>query len=126
MGMYDDFKCSANIGALTNVDCQTKDMDPFGGTMSFYWVDPAGILWTPDYTGCNSIEFDNGAPLRGRIKLVKTGKHGRFCRAYTTNYVTIYNYVTQPDGITDWIHCKLHFVMGELQDFSYINNHIEK
>lgn len=125
MGMFDDFKCSYNIGALTNVPCQTKDMDPHGGTMSFYWVDPAGLLWTTDTNGCVDIQFNDEAPLHGRIKLIPNGNHGRVVRVDMTDYITIYNYITHPDGMFDWTFCKLHFVHGELKDFTYINNNIE-
>ena len=46
MGMFDEVKCSAPIGELTNVLTQTKDIsDDYweGGTMSFYWIDPSGL-----------------------------------------------------------------------------------
>ena len=41
MGMFDELKCSADIGELTNVKCQTKDID---NVMSFFWVDPFFFL----------------------------------------------------------------------------------
>ena len=31
MGMYDDIKCSYDIGKLTDRGCQSKDFDPYGG-----------------------------------------------------------------------------------------------
>ena len=48
MGMFDEVRCSAPIGELTDVLTQTKDIsdDYFeGGTMSFYWIDPSGQMW---------------------------------------------------------------------------------
>jgi len=125
MGMFDDIKCSYNIGPLTDVDCQTKDMDPYGGTMSFYWVDPAGVLWTTDYQGTSAIEYlDEGKSPWGSIKIIPTGTRGRVVRAYHTNYIKIYHYKTHPDGVVDCDECILHFIDGILKDFSYINNSI--
>ena len=46
MGMFDEIKCSANIAQMTNVSCQTKDLE---NLLGFYWVDPSGQLWFPDY-----------------------------------------------------------------------------
>ena len=31
MGMYDDIKCSYDIGKLTNRECQSKEFDYYGG-----------------------------------------------------------------------------------------------
>lgn len=124
--MFDDIKCSYDIGILTDVDCQTKDMDPYGGTMSFYWVDPAGVLWTTDYQGTSAIEFVEGENLKPweRIKHIPTGVHGKVSSVYLTDYVEIYSYNTHPDGVVDHYRCRLHFIEGVLQDFSYINNSI--
>ena len=46
MGMFDYFRSSYDLGPhCTEVECQTKDMeDGLGGTMSQYWLDPAGYL----------------------------------------------------------------------------------
>ena len=48
MGMFDEIKCSANIAQMTNISCQTKSLENLFG---FFWVDPAGQLWFPDYAG---------------------------------------------------------------------------
>ena len=121
MGMFDDFKCSYNIGELTNVPCQTKDMDPFGGTMSFYWIDPDGLLWSPDYLGTTAIELVEGEDLKPweKIKHIPTGVHGRVSRVYMTDYVEIYSYHTHPDGVVDCSICRLHLVNGKLESYSY-------
>lgn len=123
MGMFDYFKCSKDIGELTNVECQTKDIDYDSGTFSFYWVDPAGMLWYPDYQGTTAFKFLEGddIPIWKRMKYVPTGSNGRMLRVYLTNYTTIYNAETGPDGIVDLTYCKLHFVDGILQDYKYIN-----
>ena len=124
MGMFDYFKCSKDIGKLTDVDCQSKEFDFYGGTCSFYWVDPAGMLWSPDYQGTSAFEYaeDETLPIWNRIKCVPTGSHGRMLRVYLTNYVTVYTSKTDPDGFTEFTNCRLHFVDGILQDYAYINN----
>ena len=124
MGMFDDIKCSAEIGALTNVNCQTKEIDRYaGGTMSFYWVDPNGLLWTADFSGTADFVFDNNSPsLLSRLKCIPNGNRGKVVPVYLTDYVTIYSSVTHPDGLVDWAECRLHFIEGKLQGFRYINN----
>ena len=118
MGMFDDIKCSAEIGALTNVSCQTKEIDRYaGGTMSFYWVDPSGQMWTADFSGTTDFLVDGK-----KIKYISSGKNGKVVPVYLTDYVTIYSSVTHPDGMVDWAECRLHFIEGKLQDFRYINN----
>ena len=124
MGMFDTIKSSMDIGELTDVACQTKDMDSHGGSMSFFWIDPAGNLWRPDYQGTHSIEYidDDSVSIWNRIKHVKTGVNGKLQRFYITDYITIYDAKTYPDGLTELVYCKLHFILGKLQSFEYINN----
>lgn len=126
--MFDSIRCSANIGELTNADCQTKDIDfYYGGTLSFYWVDPSGALFYIDYSGtCNYYEnLDENVPVWNKIKFIPNGTHGRCGPTTLTKDIVIYQAKTQPDGIVDLVKCKLSFVSGMLQDFSYINNFIE-
>ena len=126
MGMYDDIKCSYDIGKLTNRECQSKEFDYYGGTMSFYWVDPNGLLWTPDYNGTMAIEYiDSDEPIWRRIKYTPTGVHGRFQRVYKTDYVTIYTCDIHENGYTEYIDCRLHFVNGVLKDFKYLNTQLQ-
>ena len=125
--MFDYVRCSKDIGELTDVECQTKDIDHWlGGTMTFYWIDPIGAIWYADYTGtADFVQFEgDGLSLRERFKTVPNGNHGKFLRHNITDYVCIYRYETAPDGLSECIECKLHFVDGILQDYKYINNHI--
>ena len=57
--MFDVIKSSYYLQEqFTNVELQTKDMEPdIGGTMTHYWICPNGLLWRPDYTGTN-VDFD--------------------------------------------------------------------
>ena len=122
MGMFDYFKCSADIGELTNVDCQTKDIfDDVCGTMSFYWVDPSGMLWYPDYAGTQDfVENPNeDAPIWLQYHMESNGNKGRVVRSYLTKTIEIYTSRTQPDGIVDFDTCTLIFSAGILQGGSY-------
>ena len=123
MGMFDYFKCSADIGALKDVCCQRKDInESIGGSLFFYWVDPNGGLWYSDYSGTRDFaeSEDENAPIWAKFFLVPNGNRGRMGRVYLTKTIVIYDYVTQPDGHTDWIFCELTFAGGQLTDFSYV------
>ena len=63
MGMFDYFHSSYDLGeTFTNVICQTKDIEEgYGGTMTDYWLDPAGRLWRPDYRDTHTFEEINRA-----------------------------------------------------------------
>ena len=124
MGMFDELKCSFNIGELTNVLCQTKDIDPWeGGTMSFYWIDPAGQMWATDTSGCTAIEYkDANGPLWNRIKYVPTGLKGRIYPLDLTRELEIYRTVTHPDGYVETTYCQLLILKGTVEYFEYINN----
>jgi len=128
MGMFDYLKCSTNIGPLTNIECQTKDIEEcIGGTMSFYWVDPVGALWYVDYsdTADFAINDEEGLPIWRRMKVVPNGRHGKVTRCNLTKYIVVYSSKASPDGLLDWDYCRLHFVDGILEDFKYINKHIQ-
>ena len=128
MGMFDYLKCSADIGALKNIECQTKDIEEFiGGTMSFYWVDPVGALWYVDYTGTAdfAINDDEDTPIWRRMKIVPSGRKGKVSRCTLTKYICVYASKAAPDGLLEWDYCRLHFVEGVLEDFKYINKHIQ-
>ena len=58
MGMFDYFRSSYDLGEqFTNVVCQTKDIEEgIGGTMTDYWLDPAGQLWYPSYRETHTFE----------------------------------------------------------------------
>lgn len=120
MGMFDTIKCSYDIGILKDIDCQTKDIDPcFGGTMSFYWIDPVGHMWYSDYQGTTALRIPNEPGKR--MECAPTGFNGKVTRCYVTDYITIYDSMTHPDGYVDFEYCRIHLVDGILQDFEYIN-----
>ena len=115
MGMFDEFKCSANIAQMTNISCQTKSLENLFG---FFWVDPSGQLWFPDYAGTYDITVSDS-----EIKSVRSGQRGRVRPYIYTGEILIGESKTSPDGYVDWVECKLTFIEGKLQQFTYINNY---
>ena len=128
MGMMDYFRSSYNLGEhFTNTICQTKDMeDCIGGTMTDYWLDPAGVLWRPDYVGTNTFEEIPEDDPRYDVKRkflnfewIPTGQHGKFVQHSITKYVEIYP--AEWEGKWEnWPRLKIHFRRGIIQDYEDI------
>lgn len=124
--MFDYFRSSYDLGKpFTNVVCQTKDIEEgLGGTMTDYWLDPAGQLWYPDYRGTSTFEeikeddprYDH---KRGFLNFewIPTGEHGKYVPQYITKYVEVY-----PENWKGsweyWPRLRLHFRCGILQDYT--------
>lgn len=128
MGLFDYFRSSYDIGEqFTNVECQTKTIDNYiSGTMTLYWLSPAGELWRPEYVGTHDMKiYEEGDPEYDPKKLflnfewVPTGKHGRYVPHKITKYVEVYP-ARWEGAWEDWPRCKLHFVDGVLKDFKDI------
>jgi len=130
MGMFDYFRSSYDIGEyFTNTICQTKDIEDYdiGGTLTNYWLDPAGRLWYPDYTGTNTFELiDEDDPRYDKrrqflnYEWVPTGKKGRYVIHGITKYIEIYP-AEWGGSWEDWPRIRLHFKNGVLQDFVRID-----
>jgi hypothetical protein len=128
MGMFDYFRSSYDLGkGFTNVTCQTKDIeDGIGGTMKHYWLDPAGVLWCPDYTGTNTFEvipeddprYDDKRKFLN-FEWVPTGNHGKYVQKPITKYVEIYP-ASWEGKWEHWPRLRLHFKYGILQDYEDI------
>lgn len=125
MGMFDYFRSSYDLGEhFTETSCQTKDMDKcLGGSMSHYWLDPAGKLWVMTYKGTHTfgtIEKDderyNSKLLFLNYEWIPTGKHGKVEPCYITDYVEIYPAEWKGEW-QDWPRCRIHFVDGVLQSY---------
>ena len=115
--MFDEVKCSAHIGELTNVITQTKDIsDDYweGGTMSFYWIDPAGYIWATDYTGSYDFQLING-----RYTPVKNKNKGRLYIPNITKNIEIYDCKVHADGYVDTVICELRMNQGKLINYKY-------
>jgi len=125
MGMFDYFRSSYDLGEqFTNVVCQTKDIeDGIGGTMTDYWLDPAGQLWYPNYSGTNTFEIieEDDPRYNPNLKFlnfewVPTGKHGKYQPHYITKYIEVYP-ANWGGKWEDWPRCRIHFKYGKLQDY---------
>ena len=121
MGMFDSVKCDFPIcPEITGKDCQTKEIDRWmGGTMSTYYIDPAGRLWSIDYTGtADYIMNEDAEGFLGKFTRESTGKNGKVAPYYLTDYVTIY----PADGRwNDRTEARLHIIEGVVQSYQLIN-----
>jgi hypothetical protein len=126
MGMFDYFHSSYDLGeGFTNVLCQTKEIDPsgLGGTMSNYWLSPAGCLYVATYRETHNFEeIKEGDPDYKEKKQflnyrwVPTGAHGKVEPFFITAYVEIYPAEWAGDW-EDWPRMKLHFKSGKLVEY---------
>lgn len=127
MGMFDYFRSSYDLGEqFTNVICQTKDIEEgYGGTMTNYWLDPAGRLWCPYYKDTHTFEIieENDPRYDHKMKFlnyewIPTGAHGKYRTHEITKYIEVYPAAW--DGKwEDWPRCRLHFRYGILQDYAH-------
>jgi len=125
MGMFDYFRSSFDLGEdFTNVECHTKDIeDDIGGTMTDYWLDPAGYLYVIDYSHTQDLKIYNpGDPEYNEdrkwlnFEWVPNGNHGKIKLFPLTKYIEVYPSRWDGDW-NDWPRCKIHFKYGRLMDF---------
>ena len=127
MGMFDYFRSSYDLGEeFTNVVCQTKDIeDGIGGTMTDYWLDPAGQLWHPTYRDTHTFheiaEDDPRYNEKGFLNFewIPTGAHGKYQPCLITKYIEVYP-ANWKGAWEDWPRIQLHFKQGKLQDYEVI------
>ena len=125
MGMFDYFRSSFDLGPqFTNVTCQTKDIEEgIGGTMSLYWLDPAGYLYLIDYSHTQDLKiYEPGDPGYSEerawmnFEWVTNGKHGVVRLHPITKYIEVH-----PENWKgpwqDWPRCRIHFKYGRLMDY---------
>lgn len=126
MGMFDYFRSSYDLGEqFTNVRCQSKDFEKgIGGTMSLYWLDPSGHLYTMTYRDTHTFEnIEEHDPRYDPNRLflnyewIPTGKHGKVEPYRITEYVEVYPEEWKGSW-EDWPRCRLHFVDGVLKDYA--------
>ena len=125
MGMFDYLKSSYNLGEqFTNVECQTKEIEEcYSGTMSHFWIDPAGYLWCGDYKGTSTFEIiEKDDPrydpkhLFLNYEWIPTGQHGRYHVHPITKYVEIYPAIWN-GHYDDWPRCRIHFKCGRVVEY---------
>jgi len=130
MGLFDYVRSSYNLGErFTDTELQTKDIeDDISGTMTHFWIDPAGRLGCPDYTGTSTFEEikeDDPRYSKDRLFLnfewIPTGKRGRYHIHPITKYIVVYP-STWKGKWEDWPRLRLHFVNGILQDYEKVSD----
>ncbi len=129
MSMFDTIRSSYNLGTeFTEVELQTKDIEDYGigGTMSYYWISPDGILYYIDYVKtANFVKLEKDDPEYNEkiaflnFKWVPNGNHGKVKPHMITKYINVYPSNWKGD-YKKWPTLKLHFRYGKLQDFEDI------
>ena len=123
MGMFDWVKSSYPLPEPFMGLNQTKDIeDGYGGTMSNYYIDPAGYLWVGAYVGTHTLEFLDEDDPRDDPKFkwnnhewVATGVHGKWRVHPLTRYIEVYPQ-TWDGKWESWPRLRLHFKSGRLID----------
>lgn len=126
--MFDYFRSSYNLGEhFTEVECQTKDIEEgIGGTLSQYWLDPAGYLYQIDYYNtANFVELKEGDDGYNEerkflnFRWIPNGNRGKVRLHPLTKYIRVYP--AQWDGeYKDWPEVRLHFIYGRLANFELL------
>lgn len=124
--MFDWFHSSYDLGdEFTNVSCQTKELDQHGvgGSLSHFWLSPAGHLYVMTYRDTHNFELiEEGDPEYNEslkfsnYRWVPTGIHGRVEPYRITGYVEIYTERWEGKW-EDWPRMKLHFKYGRMVEY---------
>jgi len=128
MGMMDFVRSSYDLGEqFTDTRLQTKDIEEgYGGTMTDYWLDPAGYLYVIDYSHTADLKmYEPGDPEYNEehawlnFEWVPNGKRGKIRLHPITKYIEVYPERWEGKW-EDWPRLKLHFKYGKLQDYEDI------
>jgi len=128
--MFDYLRSSYDFGEQFTAKTvfQTKDIEygGLGGTMTDYWLDPAGRLWCPHYRDTHTFEEIPEDDERYNDKTrflnfewIPTGKHGKYTLHEITKYIEIYP-AEWKGKWEDWPRLRLHFKRGIMQDYENI------
>jgi len=124
MGMMDFVRSSYDLGEqFTDTRLQTKDIEEgYGGTMTDYWLDPAGYLYVIDYSHTADLKmYEPGDPEYNEehawlnFEWVPNGKRGKIRLHPITKYIEVYPEQWKGEW-EDWPRLRLHFRYGKLQD----------
>lgn len=131
MGMFDYFRSSYDLGPeFTDVECQTKDVeDGIGGTMSHYWLDPAGYLYIIDYSHtADFVEIgEDDERYNSERKFLNfiwepNGTRGKVSPYMLTKYIEVYP-STWDGKWEDWPRLQIHFKYGRLMEYDNITGY---
>lgn len=126
MGMFDYFRSSYDLGKdFTDVECHTKDIeDGIGGTMTHYWVDPAGYLHVIDYSyTADFVEIGEDDERYNKEKQFlnfiwePNGNHGKVSPYTLTKYIEVYPSMWKGQW-EDWPRLRIHFKYGKLIEYT--------
>ena len=120
MGMFDYVRCDYPVCGSTFHKCQSKSMDPCGGSMAQFYIDPEGGVWEVDYSGTQHFYEIPPEERKYTWNLYSTkpnGTHGKVKRYNLTNYVIIYP-CDYEGPYEEWPEARLHIVDGKVQSHS--------
>ena len=105
--MFDTLRSSYPLGEhLTDKDLQTKDLFC---SMDHYYIDPAGQLFSINYSGVSDWEPDNDSTKFWPYKLVPNGNHGKVTPVLLTRDVRLYG-----SGDNAWYETTVTFLKGKV------------
>ena len=128
MGLFDYVRSSFDLGPqFTDVELQTKDMEKgLGGTMSHYWICPAGYLYMIDYSHtADFVELQEGDEGYNSDKKFlnftwkRNGVRGAVRPVMLSEYVRVYP-GTWEGRYEDWPTLQLHLHYGKLMGYENI------
>ena len=126
--MFDYVRSSYDLGTqFTDVELQTKDIEKgFGGSMSHYWLCPAGYLYTIDYSHtADFVELQEGDDgYNEKLKFLNftwkpNGVRGAVRPVMLTEYIRVYP-STWEGHYVDWPTLQLHLYYGKLMEYENI------
>ena len=128
MGMFDYLRSSYDLGTqFTETVLQTKDIEKgLGGTMSHYWLCPAGYLYMIDYSHTADFvelqEGDDGYSEKFKFlnfTWIANGVRGAVRPVRLTEYIKVYPEEWEGKW-EDWPTLRLHLDYGKIVGYENI------
>lgn len=128
MGMMDFLRSSYDLGPqFTETELQTKDIEKgLGGSMSHYWLCPAGYLYMIDYSHtADFVELQEGDEGYNSDKKLlnftwkRNGVRGAVRPVMLTEYIRVYP-STWGGHYEEWPTLRLHLHYGKLMGYENI------
>ncbi len=128
MGLFDYVRSSYDLGPqFTETELQTKDIEKgLGGSMSHYWLCPAGYLYMIDYSHtADFVELQEGDEGYNSDKKLlnftwkRNGVRGAVRPVMLTEYIRVYP-STWGGHYEEWPTLQLHLHYGKLMGYENI------